>query len=155
MTENVPAGPPTPDPALKQLDRFVGDWVMEGSMVGENETTISGRASYRWLPGGFFLEQTITLDFAGFRVEGTELIGYDPRTGTFPSTVYANMSPEPLPYTWAVDGDQVTITVKHGPMDSTFTGSWIGEKFSGGWRPNPGADPAINIAYDVWGHRAP
>jgi hypothetical protein len=40
-------------------------------------------------------------------------------------------------------------------MDSTFNGRWSedGQSFSGGWRPNPGADPAVNVAYDVTGRR--
>lgn len=148
---------PTPDPALKQLDRFVGSWKMEGNMTGSDEKTITGQATYRWLPGGFFLEQHVILDFAGFvHIDSLELIGYDPETGTFPSRVYSNMSPEPLPYTWTVEGDSLTISVSHGVLDSTFTGTWSegGERFSGGWRPNPGADPAVNVAYDVSGSRA-
>jgi hypothetical protein len=66
------------------------------------------------------------------------------------------MSPHPLPYTWQIEGDSLTITVSYGPMDATFTGTWSadGEIFSGGWRPNPGADQAVNIAYDVSGGRA-
>jgi hypothetical protein len=39
---------------------------MEGHLVGSDETTIRGQATYRWLPGGFFLEQHIELDFMGF-----------------------------------------------------------------------------------------
>ena len=50
---------PRPDPALKRLDPFVGTWKMEGHLVGSNENNIIGQASYRWLPGGFFLEQRI------------------------------------------------------------------------------------------------
>jgi Protein of unknown function (DUF1579) len=145
----------TPDPALRQLDRFVGTWTMAGNLVGSEEKTIKGTATYRWLPGGFFMEQHVTLDFAGFaRIDSLEIIGYDPETGTFPSTVYSNMSPQPLPYRWAIDGDTVTITVSYGPLDATFTGKWNGESFSGGWRPNPGADETVNVAYDVSGGRA-
>ncbi|WP_051766454.1 DUF1579 family protein [Saccharothrix syringae] len=146
----------SPDPALKQLDRFVGTWEMEGGLVGSAERNIRGRATYRWLPGGFFLEQRVRLDFAGLaRIDSLEIIGYDPGTGTFPSTVYSNMSPQPLPYRWALDGDLVTITVTHGPLDATFTGRWSadGTYFSGGWRPNPGADEVVNVAYDVGGGR--
>jgi hypothetical protein len=154
MTDIQP-GPPTPDPALRQLDRFVGTWVFQGKLLGAAQPNITGRATYRWLPGGFFLVQDVEIDFAGmFHVQSHELIGYDPETQTFPSTVYSNMSPEPLPYTWRVDGDQVQISVKYGPMDSTFTGRWDGDTLSGGWRPNPGADESINIPYDVWGGRA-
>jgi hypothetical protein len=56
-------GLPQADPALKRLDRFVGSWTMEGRLVGSDETTIRGQAEYRWLPGGFFLEQHVQLDF--------------------------------------------------------------------------------------------
>ena len=78
---------PTPDPALKRLDRFPGSWSMEGHLVGSSENNIKGQASYRWLPGGFFLEQHVELDFMGLQIDSLELIGYDPETKTFPSTV--------------------------------------------------------------------
>ena len=147
-------GLPQPDPALKQFDRFIGSWTMEGGLVGSDETTITGQASYRWLPGGFFLEQHVQLDFMGLEIDSVELIGYDPETGTFPSTVFSNLSPVPLPYRWELDGDAVKITVSYGPLDATFTGSWRGDgTFSGGWRPNPGADETVNIPYDIAGHR--
>jgi hypothetical protein len=36
-------------------------------------------------------------------------------------------------------------------MNATFTGKFApdGRSFSGGWRPNPGADETINAPYDV------
>jgi hypothetical protein len=146
---------PQPDPALKRLDRFVGTWAMEGNLIGSDEKTIKGEASYRWLPGGFFLEQRIQLDFMGLQIDSLELIGYDPETDTFPSTVFSNLSPVPLPYRWDVKDDTVTITVSYGPLDATFTGSWEGDgTFSGGWRPNSGADETVNVAYDISGQRA-
>jgi hypothetical protein len=41
-----------------------------------------------------------------------------------------------------------------GPLDASFTGSWSEDgTFSGGWRPNPGADETVNVAYDIGGHR--
>jgi hypothetical protein len=85
-----------------------------------------------------------------------ELIGYDPETGTFPSSVYSNLSPNPLPYRWEAEGDTLKISVSYGPLDATFTGAWSedGESFGGGWRPNPGADETINVPYDIGGHRA-
>jgi hypothetical protein len=146
---------PTPDPALKRLDRFAGTWRMEGHLVGSEENTIKGQATYRWLPGGFFLEQRIHLDFMGMEIESLELIGYDPSTDSFPSTVFSNLSPTPLPYRWEVDDDTVTISVSYGPLDATFKGEFSGDgrSFSGGWRPNPGADETVNVPYDIAGHR--
>jgi hypothetical protein len=152
MSENPDL--PQPDPALRRLDRLVGRWSMEGHLVGSEETSIRGETSFRWLPGGFFLEQRVRIDFAGLKIDAVELIGYDPDTDTFPSTVYSNFSPDPLPYKWDVQGDSVIITVSYGALDATFTGSWREDgTFSGGWRPNAGADETVNVPYDIGGHR--
>jgi hypothetical protein len=154
-TSTLPQGVPRPDPALERLDRFVGAWSMEGHLVGSHENNIKGQASYRWLPGGFFLEQRIHLDFMGLEIHSLELIGYDPETDTFPSTVYSNMAPTPLPYRWEVGADAVTISVSYGPLNATFRGKFgqDGKSFSGGWRPNPGADETVNLPYDIGGTR--
>jgi hypothetical protein len=98
----------------------------------------------------------VQLDFAGFaQIDSYEMISYDPEAGTFPSMVYSNMSPEPLPYRRRIAGRTVTITVIHPPLDASFTGHWSddGNTFSGGWRPNPGADEAVNVPYDIRGGR--
>ena len=145
---------PQPDPALKRLDRLVGRWTMEGHLVGSDETNITGETSFRWLSGGFFLEQRVHIDFMGLQIDSLELIGYDPETDTFPSTVYSNFSPAPLPYKWDVRGDTVTISVSYGELDATFTGSWREDgTFAGGWRPNPSADEIVNVPYDIGGRR--
>lgn len=153
--DNTQPQMPTPDPALKRLDPFVGTWNMEGHLVGSTENNIKGQTSFRWLPGGFFLEQSFDLDFMGLKINSLELIGYDPETRTFPSTVYSNLSPTPLPYRWEVGDDSVKISVSYGPMNATFTGAFSqdGQTFGGGWRPNPGADETVNVPYDIAGRR--
>jgi hypothetical protein len=59
----TPATPelPQPDPALRRLDRLVGRWSMESNLVGSDEKNIRGETTFRWLPGGFFLEQHVQL----------------------------------------------------------------------------------------------
>jgi hypothetical protein len=149
-------GPPTPDPALRALDSFVGSWRLKGHLIGSDEENIVGQATYRWLEGGFFLVQDIELDFAGlFDVQSHELVGYDPETEAFSSLVFSNLAPTPLPYKWEVQGRRLTITVSYGPLDATFKGemSEDGNSMSGGWRPNPGADEAVNVPYDIAGTR--
>jgi hypothetical protein len=128
---------------------------MEGHLPDSDDIVIRGETTFRWLSGGFFLEQLFTMDFMGMQLHSLELIGYDPETGTFPSTVYANISPQPLPYRWEIEGDTVRISVSYGPMDSVFNGSFSedGQSFGGGWRPNPGADQTVNVAYDIGGRR--
>ncbi|HYT81258.1 MAG TPA: DUF1579 family protein [Actinomycetota bacterium] len=95
MSDETQAQPPAPDPALRRLDRFVGTWSMEGHLIGSDDITARGQTTFRWLPGGFFLEQRNTLNFLGMEIDSLELIGYDPETGTFPSSVYSNLSPAP------------------------------------------------------------
>jgi len=155
MADETQALLPTPDPALRRLDRFVGRWGMEGHLVGSDEITVKGETTFRWLPGGFFLEQHAQLNFLGLEIESLELIGYDPETGTFPSTVFSNLSPTPLPYRWEVDDETLKISVSCRPLDATFTGSFDddGQGFGGGWRPNPGADETVNVPYDIGGRR--
>jgi hypothetical protein len=75
---------PTPDPALKRLDRLVGTWSLEGHLRGSDEMNIKGQATFRWLPGGFFLEQHVKIDFMGLDINSLEFIGYDPETMTYP-----------------------------------------------------------------------
>ena len=115
----MPVGIDAVQAATLRLDRFVGTWKMEGRLVGSDKDTITGEATYRWLPGGFFLEQKISLNFVGLQIQSQELIGYETETDTFPSNVYSNMSPTPLPYRWEVDGDTVRITVSYAPLDAS------------------------------------
>ena len=91
----------------------------------------------------------------GLEIDSLELIGYDPETDSFPSTVYSNLSPTPLPYRWDVRDDAVSISVSYGPLDATFEGAFgeDGRSFGGGWRPNPGADVTVNVGYDIGGRR--
>jgi hypothetical protein len=147
---------PAPDPALKGFDKFIGAWDLKGHLIGSDEENILGRATYRWLEGGFFLQQDVEIDFAGmFQVKSHELIGYDAETGKFPSTVFSNLSPVPLPYVWELDGRTLRISVDYGPLNARFEGelSEDGNTFAGAWRPNPGADETVNVPYDIRGKR--
>ena len=155
MADNNTPQLPAPDPALRRLDRLVGTWRTEGHLAGSDEITIKGETTFRWLPGGFFLEQHNVMSFMGLEIDSLELIGFDPQTGTLQSTVFSNLAPTPLPYGWELDGDAMKISVSYGPLDATFTGSFAadGESFSGGWRPNAGADETVNVPYDIAGRR--
>src|SRR5262245_36800687 len=145
---------PQPDPAMRALDRFVGTWEMTGRTLGSDVDDVSGRTTFELLPGGFFLQQRIKLDFAGYAVEGLEVIGYDPASGTYPSTVYPSMAGMAIPYRWEIDGDALTITTDL--IGAVFRGRWSadGATFSGGWRPMPGREGPGNVAYDISGGRA-
>jgi hypothetical protein len=153
--EGIDQGGATPDPALKRLDRLVGRWAIKGRSLGSDEDDISGTTTFSWLQGtggeSFFLQQDMQMDYAGQLIKSHELIGYDPKTKGFASNVFSNMAPDPWPYQWDVRGDDIVISIEKRPMNARFTGQFSsdGRSFSGGWRPNPGADPTINAPYDI------
>jgi hypothetical protein len=128
---------------------------MKGRSLGSDEDNISGTTTFSWLhgPGGesFFLQQDMEMDYGGQLIRSHELIGYEPKSKGFASNVFSNMAPDPWPYRWDVRGDDITISIERLPMNATFTGKFSsdGRSFSGGWRPNPGADPVINAPYDI------
>lgn len=154
MSDNTPnPAMPTPNSMLQELDSFIGTWELTGNLPGSNEDTIKGTAKFEWLPGSFFLKQTFSLNFMGMQIESLELIGYDEQTKGLKSHVFSNLSGEALPYFWEVADGKVKITVKYGILDATFHGelSEDGIHYNGGWRPNEGADPNVNVAYDIKG----
>lgn len=134
--EETSPRPTGPDPALKRLDRLVGIWEIRGRTLDSPESNITGRMSCEWLPGGFFLKQSSEIGMQGFRLESLEIIGYDPASQSFPSTVYSSMSGNPLPYHWQVGDDKVA----HWTETNQFTGTFSkdGKILSGGWRPRDG-----------------
>jgi hypothetical protein len=140
---------PQPDPALRRLDPLVGTWSIRGRTLGSDTDNVQARTAFDWLPGGFFLRQTFEADFAGMQIRSLELIGYDPSSDTFPSTVYSSLVGVPIPYRYDVRGRDVTITTGLGG-GATMTGriGEDGDTFSGGWRPNPGVGDPGNVAYD-------
>jgi len=156
-TDSPAQGPPVPDPALKRLDRLAGTWNMKGHLIGSEEENIIGQATFKWLDGGFFMQQDVEIDFAGMmKIKSREIIGYDAVNEAFSSYVFSNMAPSPLPYKWDIQDDTLTISVSYGELDATFQGRFSedGNTFSGGWRPNPGADETVNVPYDISGIRA-
>jgi hypothetical protein len=143
-----------PDPALKRLDFFVGTWSMKGRTLGAREDNVFGQTTFEWLPGGFFLQQRVEINFVGYQIKGLEIIGYDPATGTFPSTVFSNTVGFPIPYQYDIQGNDVTIRTTFAG-GATFRGtlSKDGNSYSGGWRPDEGVENPGNVAYDIAGTR--
>lgn len=146
---------PEPNPMLKTLEPLIGSWEMSGRTEGADTDNVSGKISFEWLPGGFFLKQHAQINFMGMEIDSLELVGHDPQTDSLKSQVYTNMSPMPLPYEWAMDGNKLTISVKYGPLDATMHGelSEDGDVFTSSWGPNEDADPAVNVPYTISGHR--
>ncbi len=122
------AGPPStpePHPALRQLDVLEGTWRIEGRNL-DGTAPFTGTVTRRWLPGGHFLVQEMSVDEGA--QHGAEYIGYDHAQQTLRSMLFSNEGPGPfcpfaLEYFWQVEGDDLTIW--HGSKGSParFTGT--------------------------------
>jgi hypothetical protein len=138
----------TPHPALKRLEPLIGTWKLTGRTLDATEDNITGRVTIEWLPGGFCMLQhgEISMPSAGMQVHALEILGYDPETDSFPSTVYSDMGGQPAVYHWQVRGRTVT----HWTQGSKYTGTFSedGNTLSGGWRPEGEAATPGN-AYDA------
>ena len=80
---------PTPDPELKKMQAFSGDWTYEG----EAKPTpfgpggkFSGEQHCEWILNGFALQLSAVEKSANGTVRSLEIDTYDPRTRTFSST---------------------------------------------------------------------
>jgi uncharacterized protein DUF1579 len=136
-----------PDPALKRLDRLVGTWELTGRTLGSKEDNISGRVTIEWMPGGYFLLQHGEMDILGTRFHSLEVLGYDPATDMFPSTVFSSMDGDPAQYYWDVQGNVVSHWTKGSKYTGTFSDD--GRVLSGGWRPDEGVEQNSGNTYDA------
>src|SRR5436190_330005 len=109
-----------PDPALGRLDKLVGTWDMKGRTLDSKEDNITGRVTIEWMPGGHFLQQRGEITLMGTTLQALEIVGYDPSTKTFTSTVYSSMDGMPHAYYWDVQGNVVT----HWTEGSKYTGTF-------------------------------
>ena len=89
--------PETPYPALKKLDRLVGNWKISGPKV-------DGYTTYEWMEGGFFLIQRFDLTYDCERHKGTEYTGFDEDTQTLRSHLI-EINGGNFTYTYDIEGD--------------------------------------------------
>lgn len=130
MTEheqNEMSGPqaPQPHPRLRELDVLEGTWKLEGRDL-DGGSPFTGMVTRRWLPGGYFLIQEMSID--GEKSAGTEYIGYDYAQDSLRSMLFSNEGPGPfcsfaLEYVWQIDGDNLTIWHGEKGSPARFTGS--------------------------------
>ena len=125
-----------PNPDLKQLDWLVGTWTVSDPS-GAN--AISGKVTYEWLPGGYFLKATHELEQYGQKIQATEIIGHLQAFGEEPqkaikSRNYDNMG-NSLDFEYEVDGNTMTIWGGEKGSPAYFKGerSEDGDTQTGGW----------------------
>jgi hypothetical protein len=136
---------------MRRLARLVGTWKVEGRSLDSNRHKIRARIKIEWLPGGFFMLQRGWIRVGRIKIRSMEIVGYDPRTDTFPSHVYSELSGVPSRYNWDVRGN----VVEHWTDGAKYTGRFSadGNRLSGGWRPARGRKRTSGNTYDATMYR--
>ena len=116
---------PAPHPELRDLDVLVGTWRLHGQDL-DGANAFTGTVTRRWLPGGHFLVQEMSVD--GQAHAGTEYIGYDLARGCLRSMLFSGEGPGPfcsfaLEYQWQIEGDDLTIWHGEKGSPARFTGT--------------------------------
>src|SRR5215213_7440834 len=93
---------PKPNPDLKSLDRLIGTWNQGGAL--------SGKTTFEWAEGGFFLIQRVDFQNGEDTIKGIEIIGHEFEFGTEPSKdiksrFYSYLDGMTLDYVYEIEGD--------------------------------------------------
>lgn len=113
--------------ALRSLDRLVGTW---NASDPSGRGGISGQTRFEWMKGDEVLLQWI--DFGG--AVGLEVIAFDDASSTLRSH-YFDRHGGILEYTYALDGDQLTIRIDMDGRSGRFLATFAadGNSLEGEW----------------------
>jgi hypothetical protein len=127
----------------ERLAVLVGTWRTEGSTI-EPAVLIRATDAYEWLPGGFGLLHTVDARVGDERVEGAEIIGWDPARGAYttlyfgsdgPNAYQATLTDEGGALVWRMQSASDRFTGAFGPDGDTITGRWERLEAGGTWAP--------------------
>ncbi|MFC7307898.1 hypothetical protein ACFQVC_27185 [Streptomyces monticola] len=129
MTQHTPF---TGDAELAELDRLTGTWKVSGGAEGV--------VTYRWLEGGRFLLQDVSLQHEGQRITGLEVIGRERPFGAeepgqdLKSRFYDSQG-NTLDYVYELTGDTLTIWGGEKGSPAYFRGDFNddGTAVTGAW----------------------
>lgn len=129
---------PSPNPAIKSLERYVGTWRVTGA-------TITGQIRYEWMEGGFFMLQHVDLVHDGNVIKGIEYIRYDPESGQLKSNYFDNNGTY-FEYVYEIGDDTMTIWGGYIGSPAVYRGkdSADGSSHTGAWEyPGGGYDSTM------------
>jgi hypothetical protein len=141
---SAPSRPPTPGPAQRRLEVFVGVWKTTGNILAseaEPATSIVGTDTYEWLPGGFFLLHRVDVRMGDQEVKATEIIGHDAAAQTYRTHAfdnqggYATYEASYRDGIWVFTGETERVTLVASDGGNTLTGNWMKKSDDATWRP--------------------
>jgi predicted enzyme related to lactoylglutathione lyase len=129
------------------LEVLTGRWRTQGRVrAGDDERAarIDAVDTYRWLPGGFALLHTVDARVGDEKVEGAEIIGYDPARAAFitlyfgsdgPNRYEARLREQDGKLVWSMHSPRDRFTGIFSHDGETITGHWEQLDEGGGWQP--------------------
>jgi Protein of unknown function (DUF1579) len=123
-------------PPHQRLAALVGRWRTEGWTIATAEAPaarIEAVDTYEWLPGGYALLHTVDARVGEQKVEGAEIIGWDPARGSYITQYFGSDGPNGYEAGLAdVDGALVwTMTSAEDRFTGTFSND--GNTITGHW----------------------
>jgi Protein of unknown function (DUF1579) len=137
----------TPGPEQRRLEPLVGRWKTEGWTTATPEAEaqrIDAFDTYEWLHGGFALLHLVDARVGADKVDGAEIIGYDPERALYVTQYFGSDGPSAYEAELEDPGDAVVWRMRSandrftGTFDDdleVITGRWELLDGERGWRP--------------------
>jgi hypothetical protein len=131
----------------ERLAVLIGKWKTEGwtrEVPGAPVTRVDAVDTYEWLPGGFGLLHRVDARMGDDKVEGAEIIGYDPARDSYvtlyfgsdgPAGYEATLSEEAGALVWKMRSESNRFTGTFSDDGNTITGHWELLGDDSNWRP--------------------
>jgi hypothetical protein len=141
-----PPAAPSRSPDAERLAVLVGTWHTVGHTTpaaDEPALEIDATDTYEWLPGGAALLHTVDARVGEDRVEGAEIIGYEPAKGAYvtqyfgtdgPSRYVAHLEEVDGSLVWRMGSERDRFTGVFDADRRGLTGHWE-QLADGSWRP--------------------
>jgi Protein of unknown function (DUF1579) len=131
----------------KRLEVLVGRWKTQGRTRETEDApavTIDAVDTYEWAPGGFALLHGVDANMGDEKVEGAEIIGYDPERGAYvtqyfgsdgPESYEAELAEEDGDLIWRMRTDTSRFAGTFSEDAAVITGHWELLDAAGNWQP--------------------
>jgi Protein of unknown function (DUF1579) len=136
-----------PNSERERLGALVGTWRTEGwtkGGPGAPAARIDAVDEYEWLPGGFALLHRVDAQVGDQKVDGAEIIGYDPARRIFvtqyfgsdgPNAYEASLAEEDGALVWRMRSKTDRFTGIFSDRGDTITGHWELLDEDSDWQP--------------------
>lgn len=116
--------------AIRQLGVFEGTWRTKGTGRQEPAITVDGIDTYRWFPGGHFMEHRVDVKMGGEHMQALEIISYDAEKQLFllqswnSAGQMTQMQGKTYHRSWTFFNDSLRGTFTFSENGGQLTGTW-------------------------------